>query len=186
MLTTLFSCSKDNWALADDEYVFVDWKTVVYANIIDGDKFTHPAISQPTYIFDDERNELSFYEHDYGHFNFDALEVIKGSQMIMTGGIGVNGGGEAGGLKDYYNIPTENRVYSILDLNSDGTIHLSLNDGTPVTLGVREEWIDITKKIESHDYYDGNSYVTTIVEITTTRTITNYGILKKSGIKILH
>lgn len=190
LFVLFFGCSKDEqkeWVLAPDEYVFVEFSTRIYANIIEGDMYTFPAISKPTYVFNKETNELSFYEFDYGHFDFDALKIIKGSGRIMTGGAGVHGGGQANGLGDYYEIPTDHRRYPIKVLHQDGTVELNYNDSVMIALAAREAYVNANTVVDTQLYYDGNldTVRTAVAEITTTHTITNYGILKKSGIRFI-
>jgi hypothetical protein len=190
LFVVLFGCSKDDrnqWQLAADEYVFVEFSTYIYANIIEGEKYTFDAIAYPRYLFDKETNELFFYEHEYGDFNFEALKLIKGSGRVMTGGAGVSGGGAANGLGDYYDIPTEHLRYPVKKLHEDGTIELDYNGSGIIALSAREAFVNAITEIDSQLYYDGNldTILTAIAEITTTYTITNYGILKKSGIKFI-
>ncbi len=175
ILFLVFSCEKnqeEDWIIGSDKCVFIDHHINTHGELIKGNYFEGPQIDFPTYTFSAETNILS------GDINFqlnNTLKIIYGNGSSLSG---LAGGGAGTGLSGVYELPYEQGVFKIMDLESNGTVHLLYNDSS-IVLNSNEEWVNITSRIDTQDFAEGIAKANLI----TTDKFVNHGIIKKANIE---
>lgn len=170
-----YSCEKnqeEDWVINSDKCVFIEHHVNTYGELIEGNYIEGPQIDFPTYIFSPETNILS------GDIDFQlnkSLKVIYGNGGSLSG---LAGGGAGTSLSGVYELPYEQGTFKIIDVESNGTVHLLYKDSS-IVLNGNEEWTNITSRIDTQDFEEGIAKANLI----TTDKIVNHGIIEKASIE---
>ena len=132
-------------------------------------------IDFPTYRFNKETKVLD------GHIDFaftNNLKLIYGSG---TGLSGTSGGGIAKDLSGITQLPLERGIFILQKVEPGGSIVVRFKDSL-FTLAVDEEFIDTEIYIDTFPFVGEEGVDTCITEVTNTRTISNFGFIRKENI----
>ncbi len=152
-------------------YVFVEQFTTHSGVLLSGPEPPSLQIDFPMYQYNEGTKTLS------GQMDFDItddLKLIFGSGTCLSG---TAGGGCASGLTGIYEIPFEQGLFKINKVENDGSIIGDYN-GNEYTLAAGEEYS------YSYSYQDTVDVdgLSSISEITSTLTISNFGFIEKENI----
>jgi hypothetical protein len=151
--------------------VFIDHHVHVDGVLIQG-KNRGLMIDFPTYSFDKQDRVLS------GMINFeinDSLLAVMGDGQSLGGAMG---GGAGTMLYGVYALPYKGRGPELMSIAKNGTAAIQYRNDTIVLLP-GAEWTKITSEIQTIDNFDGNK---SIINVTTTDRIVNYGLIDRNNI----
>lgn len=157
--------------ISSSKYVFIEHHISVYGEPVEG-KYPFMFIDFPLYFFNENTGSL-----DVNQLNIeinDSLKAVYGDGMELGGCAGSGMSTYAYGV---YDLPYERDKLKILEIEGDGTVHLSYNS-LSIVLKSGEKWSNVESIIDTKE----SNGVNTKARLTTTDTIVNYGILDKSKI----
>jgi hypothetical protein len=175
ILILVVSCDKnqeEDWIINSGKCIFIDHHINTHGELIEGNYIEGPQVDFPTYTFNAQNKILS------GDINFSiskSLKIIYGNGISLSG---LAGGGAGTGLTGIYELPYEQGAFKIIDVESNGTVHIMYNDSL-IVLNIDEEWINITSRIDTQDFGEGIAKANLI----TADKFVNYGIIEKSDIE---
>lgn len=158
----------------DDEsmsYLFIEQFTQTNGVLVSGPEPPSLQIDFPTYSYNEGLKTLN------GIIDFEInknLKFVYGSGTCLSG---TAGGGCAAGLNGVYEIPFDHGSFEILKIEESGTMQYIYKDEV-FSLDVNDEHVVVTTYMDTTDV-DG---VNSISEITSTRTISNFGFIEEEDI----
>jgi hypothetical protein len=178
LFVVFFGCSKDDrnqWQLAEDEYVFVEFFMHLYGKVLEGDpgQGVGDPFCCPTYSFNSSTGEL------IGEIDFlvnTALKVVDGGGLITEGVIVSS---MSSSLIGYYELPTNPKGFRVENIEEGGIVYFAFEPWPSFNL-LPNENKNIPVSVDTVTYE--MNWGSVVVEVTTTYKITNHGILKKADI----
>jgi hypothetical protein len=152
-------------------YVFIEHYISTYGEPIVG-KYPFMFIDFPLYSFSEKTGTLNAKWPNW-EIN-DSLKAVLGDGSGLSG---CAGSGMSTSVYGVYDLPYERNNLKILEIESDGTVHLSYNS-LSIVLKSGEKWSNVKSFIDTKE----NDGATAKAKLTTTDTIVNYGLLDKSKI----
>lgn len=176
----LFACSKNDFQLADHEFVFIEFHKVRVGRLIEGELQNAVGIPFccPTYHFNEAKGELT------GEINFRVNKSLKVVYGNVEEAIGAIGRSTASYLRGLYEIPSDSIPYDFLQfkvhsIEEGGIARISNNFYQPFSLGANDSRT-FTHSVDTVTYQ--MNWGDVVIEITETHKFINYGILSKGDI----
>jgi hypothetical protein len=163
--------TENSGQISSSQYVFIEHHTSVYGEPVEGE-YPFMFIDFPLYFFNEKTGSLDV-KRVITEIN-DSVKAVYGDGMELGGCAGSGMSSNAYGVYDF---PYEYSGLKILEIEGDGTAHLSYK-GLSIVLKSGEKWSNVGSTIDTKE----NNGKIAKAKITTTDTIMNYGILDKSKI----
>lgn len=166
------ACQKDDDKVVDsDNYIFIEQHALTHGEHISGPERPMLMIDFPTYSFYSDTKTLN------GIIDFEInndLKLIYGSGSCLSGAAG---GGCSTGLSAVYSIPYERGNFELLKAETNGSI-VAIYGEVVISLAAGEEWKMDTITMDTVQI-EGQA---SIIKLTKTDRITNFGVLNKADI----
>lgn len=168
----IISCSENDDYDSAKNIVFLEQHKQTNRTLLSGPEPPIIQIDFPTYNFDISTRTLN------GVTEFDLnnnLKLIYGSGECLSG---FAGGGCGTGLSGIYEVPYQRGNFELLKVDDDGSV-VFLYDDEAISLAPGEIWINEITSYDTTFWENGNQ---SIVELSESNRITNFGLIEKDNI----
>lgn len=171
-LIILISCSENDDDNSVKNIVFLEQHKEISGALLSGPEPPIIQIDFPTYNFDINTRTLNgVTEFDIN----DNLKLIYGSGECLSA---YAGGGCGTGLSGVYEVPFQRGNFELLKVDDDGSV-VFLYDKEAISLAPGEIWVNEISSNDTTFWENGNQ---SIVELSESNQITNFGLIEKENV----